>query len=441
MRAIRSRRVLTEAGVLPALVTMQNGVFQAIEDYESESCTSGLLDLGNAVVMPGLVDTHVHVNEPGRTDWEGFQSATKAAAAGGITTLVDMPLNCSPVTTSAAAFQAKLDAIQQKMWVDCGFWGGVVPDSLDDLPGLLEAGVLGVKSFLIDSGLDEFPPVTESHLSRAMPLLTQAQRPYLIHAELDGGEAPGQAIARSYESFLASRPKTWETRAIDLMIDLSKRFGTHVHIVHLSNAEALGRLRRARQSGLKVTVETCPHYLVLAAESIAEGSTLYKCCPPIRESANGDLLWKGLVGGDIDAVVSDHSPCLPSLKCAESGDLERAWGGIASLQLGLPLIWSECRNRGIAIESLADWMCIATAQLAGLGHRKGRIAVGYDADLVVWDPDRRLKVEPDSLHHRHKLTPYMGRALHGAVMQTWLRGELVYDQGHFQGPIGKVLLA
>jgi allantoinase len=342
--ALRSRRVIIDAGEQSATVVIADGRINSVIDYAAvPDCP--VEDLGDKVLMPGLVDTHVHINEPGRTEWEGFNTATQAAAAGGITTVVDMPLNCTPVTTTADALRQKLDALGDQLWVDCGFWGGVVPDNLDDLEELLRAGVLGVKSFTIHSGIDDFPKVDESHIRRALPILAAHQVPYLIHAELDRANTPPADIGSSYQSFLASRPPSWETDAIDLLIDLADeaRLAGHnarVHIVHLSCADAIPAIARAQGRGLAITAETCPHYLTLFAEACPDGKTLYKCCPPIREDANRTALWQGLAQGTIEFVVSDHSPCTPQLKHLDSGDLDKAWGGISSLQFGLPLIWS-----------------------------------------------------------------------------------------------------
>ncbi len=428
MRSIFSKRVLTGGQIKPAQVHFSEGTITHVTPYPSSFQSDHDLDVGDLFVMPGLVDTHVHINEPGRTDWEGFETATQAAAVGGITTLVDMPLNCLPVTTSAAALQTKLDAVTDKMWVDCGFWGGVVPDSIDDLPELLAAGVLGVKSFLIDSGIAEFPPMGRNDLERAMTIMARTKKPYLIHAELDDGTTDVE-VGRRYGDFLASRPESWECDAIKLMIDLMRSHPCHVHIVHLSSASALPMILEARRNRKSLTVETCPHYLTLQADEVEDGDTLYKCCPPIRENSNREALWQALRVGEIDMIVSDHSPCLPSLKESESGDLGRAWGGIASLQLSLSLIWTEMSKRGIDLSLLGDWMCKHPARLAGLEGRKGQIAVGHQADFVVWDPDASFVVTAEMLHHRHKITPYLGRRLRGMITQTWLAGQKIVEHG------------
>jgi len=435
--ALRSRRVIIDAGEQSATVVIADGRINSVIDYAAvPDCP--VEDLGDKVLMPGLVDTHVHINEPGRTEWEGFNTATQAAAAGGITTVVDMPLNCTPVTTTADALRQKLDALGDQLWVDCGFWGGVVPDNLDDLEELLRAGVLGVKSFTIHSGIDDFPKVDESHIRRALPILAAHQVPYLIHAELDRANTPPADIGSSYQSFLASRPPSWETDAIDLLIDLADeaRLAGHnarVHIVHLSCADAIPAIARAQGRGLAITAETCPHYLTLFAEACPDGKTLYKCCPPIREDANRTALWQGLAQGTIEFVVSDHSPCTPQLKHLDSGDLDKAWGGISSLQFGLPLIWSEARERGFSLPAVVDWMATRPAQFAGLGARKGRIAPGYDADLVVFEDSGSFTISPEIIKFRHKITPYEGRQVTGIVERTLLRGHEIFANGEIIG--------
>ena len=435
--ALRSRRVIIDAGEQAATVVIADGRINSVMDHAAApDCP--VEDLGDKVLMPGLVDTHVHINEPGRTEWEGFNTATQAAAAGGITTVVDMPLNCTPVTTTADALRQKLDSLGDQLWVDCGFWGGVVPDNLDDLEELLRAGVLGVKSFTIHSGIDDFPKVDESHIRRALPILAAHQVPYLIHAERDRANTPPADIGSSYQSFLASRPPSWETDAIDLLIDLAEeaRLAGHnarVHIVHLSCADAIPAIAMAQGRGLAITAETCPHYLTLFAEACPDGKTLYKCCPPIREDANRTALWQGLAQGTIEFVVSDHSPCTPQLKHLDSGDLDKAWGGISSLQFGLPLIWSEARERGFSLPAVVDWMATRPAQFAGLGARKGRIAPGYDADLVVFDDSGSFTISPEIIKYRHKITPYEGRHVTGIVERTLLRGHEIFANGEIIG--------
>lgn len=443
--AIRSKRVITTLGVEAATLIIDKGVISDILAYDVvASCQ--VKDYGNLVIMPGLVDTHVHINEPGRTDWEGFNTATQAAAAGGITTLVDMPLNCIPATVSKAALETKLAALQGKLWVDCGFWGGVIPQNIDQLDELLSAGVLGAKSFLIDSGVDEFPHVTRQDVAKALPIMAKHQVPYLIHAELDIEHKEAAHIGDKYQSFLASRPRQWENDAIDLMISLGKEakqqgHDAHIHIVHLSSSDAIEKISLAKKSGLNISAETCPHYLTLFSEAIPDGKTLYKCCPPIREDENRQKLWQALKSGEINFIVSDHSPCTPQLKKIDSGDLEHAWGGISALQFGLPLIWTEARQRGFSLEQVSYLMSTATAEFVGLAAKKGKIAVGAYADLVVFDDQKQVTISRDMIKHKHKITPYIGKQVVGEIVSTYLRGALVYSEQDIVGkPLGNTVL-
>lgn len=436
---LKSTRVLTADGMRAAAVHIGAGRIRAVTGLRGASGGARVEDLGDLLISPGLVDCHVHINEPGRTEWEGFATATQAAAAGGITTVVDMPLNCIPVTTSAAALAEKLRSVTGKLWVDCGFFGGVVSGGLPHLPELIEAGVLGVKAFLIDSGIDEFPNVALEDLEHAMPVIAAGGIPLLVHAEL---QSPTGAYGdpASYRAYLASRPRAWENDAIGMMIDLCRRHRCPTHIVHLSCADALPAILAARNEGLPFTAETCPHYLTLCAESIPDGDPRYKCAPPIREAENRERLWRGLDQGVIDFIVSDHSPCTPSLKLLESGDVKNAWGGIAGLQFGLPLVWTEARERGFGPDRVAAWMSERTAAFVGLEATKGKIQAGMDADLVVWDPERGFQLEAGMVRHRHKVTPYLGRNLFGKVHRTYLRGNLVFQDGHPRGgPLGRPL--
>jgi allantoinase len=438
MRGVTSSRVVLPDGVAPATVLFAGERIEAIVP-ERLTTAPGVLDAGNLVVSPGLVDAHVHVNEPGRTGWEGFETATRAAAAGGVTTLVDMPLNSSPVTTTRAAFDAKLAASEGKRFVDVGFWAGVVPGNADDLPALARAGVLGGKAFMVHSGIDEFPAAAEADLRAAMPILRDHGLPLLAHAELDLG-APAVRDPRRYAEYAASRPREWEDEAIRLLVRLCRKTGCAVHVVHLASASAVETIRDAQEEGLPLTVETCPHYLCLEAESVPDGATVFKCAPPIRDRANREALWAALLDGTIDSVVSDHSPCPPSMKGLDSGDFTRAWGGIASLQHGLPAVWTEAGRRGVGLDRMAAWMSAGPARLAGLGA-KGRLAPGCDADVVVWDPDADVTVDADALYYRHRVSPYVGATLRGRVHRTIVRGREVYDgHGHPAGPIGKALL-
>jgi allantoinase len=444
-RALRSRRVVVDEQVVPAYIVHADGRILGVTETLPANFSGDVEDLGNLVIMPGLVDTHVHINEPGRTEWEGFATATQAAAAGGITTVVDMPLNCLPVTTTAAAFATKLAEVRGKLWVNCGFWGGVTADNIADLAALLEAGVLGVKSFLIDSGIPEFPPVTWQHVDAAMPILRAFGVPYLFHAEWEGPIAATPPL-RTYRDFVASRPARWEEDAIRGVIDSVRKHGTHAHIVHLAAASALSLIAEAKAEGLPLTVETCPHYLTFSAEGVdAQHKVprqLFKCCPPIRDGENQSSLWRGLVERTIDFVVSDHSPCTPALKRMQDEDLGLAWGGIAGLQLTLPLVWTGWRQRGGSIPDLAKLICLGPTRLMGrLGATRGRMAAGCEADFVVWDPDASFQVRPEQLRHKHAITPYAEMTLRGVVHRTYLGGACVFRDGQCVGEaLGKPLL-
>jgi allantoinase len=402
----------------------------------------------DAVLMPGFVDSHVHANEPGRTEWEGFRTATRAAAAGGVTTMIDMPLNSVPATTWLDALHAKIDAAANQCWVDVGFWGGVVPGNENDLEPLVRAGVLGFKCFLVPSGVPEFGHVTEDDLRRALPVLASNDAVLLAHAELPGPiERALQSISRvkdnvrDYATYLRTRPPEAEVEAIKLLVRLAGEFHARVHIVHVSAAEVLPLIRQAKRAGVQLTAETCPHYLYFDAEQIPQGATEYKCAPPIRDAANREQLLTAVLDGTLDLVASDHSPCPPELKQRETGDFLAAWGGIASLQVAPAVTWTLIRERNGGIEVLAELMSGAPARLAGL-ERKGAIAVGKDADLVVWGPDAEFAVEGRRLEHRHKLTPYDGQELFGAVRTTYLRGQKVFENGELPmtAPRGQTLL-
>jgi allantoinase len=439
VHALKSTRVICPDGLRDATVVVRDGRIAEVSASPPEGIAVD--DLGDLVIAPGLVDCHVHINEPGRTDWEGFTTATRAAAAGGVTTLIDMPLNCIPVTTSRAALEAKLSASAGQLAVDVGFWGGVIPGNVAALAGLAEAGALGCKAFLVHSGIDEFPNVTEADLRAAMPVLRDLGIPLLAHAELDLGAQVSEPSARSYRGYLESRPPSWEDRAIELLVRLCRETRCAVHIVHLSSASSVPILRAAKDEGLPITVETCPHYLCLEAEAIPDGATHFKCAPPIREHGNREQLWAALFEGVIDFVISDHSPCTPELKQRERGDFQVAWGGIASLSLGLPAVWTEARRRGGSLAQLGRWLGEAPARFAGLRGQKGRIAPGHDADLTVWDPDEAFVLRPEQLFFRHKLTPYEGQRLSGRVRRTLLRGQTVYDgAGHPAPSAGQTLL-
>ncbi len=426
--AICSNRVITPKGLMKGAVLISNGKIAAIEADVPEA-DFPVTDVKDAVLMPGIVDPHVHINEPGRTEWEGFDTATRSALAGGITTLIEMPLNASPVTTSGKAFNEKIAATEGKLHVDCGFWGGVIPGNEKEIEGLIEKGVLGFKAFLIDSGIAEFPPVNEDELKKVMPVLARYHLPLLVHCELDS-EAPSFKSTRNYNEYLSTRPGKWEIDAIAMMIKLCREFKCRVHIVHLSFAGALEIIKKAKEEGLPLTVESGQHYLFFTSEEIPEGATAYKCAPPIREKVNNEKLWKALQNDTIDFVATDHSPAPPELKEIHSGDFMKAWGGIASMQLALPALWTAARKHNIPVTKMAEWLCSKPALLPQLSN-KGRIEPGCDADFVVWDPEASFIIDENDLHHRHKITPYLGKQLFGRVQQTWLRGEKLYDDGKF----------
>ena len=410
---LRSRRVVFPDGERAAAVAVRDGRVAAVAGYHELAGE----DLGDVALLPGLVDTHVHVNEPGRTEWEGFATATRAAAAGGVTTIIDMPLNSIPPTVDVDALRAKQDAASGQCHIDVGFWGGAVPGNAGELRALHEAGVFGFKCFLIDSGVPEFPPLDRDGLATALRAVDAL---FVVHAE-DPARIASAPASRSYADFVASRPPAAEDSAIELALSSARSAGARVHILHLSAASALALLASAKSDGVRVTAETCPHYLSLTAERVPDGATQFKCCPPIRDAANQELLWQGLAAGTIDIVVSDHSPCTPELKRPDTGDFAAAWGGIASLQLGLSIVYSSATARGHSLSDVVRWMAQAPADLVGLTH-KGRIAIGCDADLVAFDTETSQTVDPGALYHRHAVTPYAGQTLHGAVRRTWLRG-------------------
>ncbi len=397
-----------------------------------------LKDYGDDFVLPGLVDTHIHINEPGRTDWEGFETATHAAAAGGYTCLVDMPLNSTPATTNVQALEEKRASAKGKALVDYAFWGGAVEGNATDLKCLAEAGVLGFKAFLVPSGVDEFAMLDEAGLRQAMPVIAATGLPLLVHAELPPAIHPLTGNPRQYTNYLHSRPDEAELQAIRLMIELVREYRGRVHIVHLATSHALPELRQARAEGLPITVETCPHYLYFSAESIPDGATQFKCAPPIRAAFHSRLLWQALHDGEIDMIATDHSPCPLELKQLPTGNFKTAWGGISSVSLALSAVWTKARLADISISEIVKWMCEQPAVLSGLSNRKGRIAVGMDADITIFDPDRTWHVTESQLHFRNKISPYLGERLTGQVKATLLRGQLVYENGRFPAaPAGR----
>jgi allantoinase len=426
--AIHSNSVITPAGIVNATVVIKNGLIEEIVPGKLEDA----MDAGDKIIMPGIIDPHVHINEPGRTDWEGFDTATRSAIAGGITTLVDMPLNSSPVTTTVKAFEEKLSSAKNQLHANCGFWGGIVPGNVNDIEGLIEKGVLGFKAFLIDSGIDEFPAVTETDLRRAMPIIAKHNLPLLVHCEVTNNQEPTTSNRqRSYQNYLSSRPKQWEDDAIALMIKLCEEYDCRVHIVHLSSSNSIGQIKKAKERGLPLTVETAPHYLYFNAEDIYDGQTQFKCAPPIREKENNEKLWQAFINGIIDFVATDHSPAPPAMKELQSGDFMKAWGGIASLQFALPVLWTAARRRNADVTHVARWLCAGPAKFIGKQNRKGQIEKGFDADLVVWDPEKQFTVTEELIHHKHKITPYLDEKLYGVVEQTYLKGIKVFDNTGF----------
>lgn len=431
---VRSQRVVSAGGIAPAAIHITAGRIERVAPWADVPAGARLDDAGELAVLPGIVDTHVHLNEPGRTEWEGFTTATRAAAIGGVTTLVDMPLNSIPPTTTREGFAAKRAAARNQCSVDVGFWGGVVPGNAGELAGMVTDGVRGFKCFLVDSGVDEFGWVRAHDLAIAMPILAGLDRPLLVHAEVAGpiDEATrGLAAADpcKYATYLASRPPGAEEQAIAMVTELCRTTRARTHIVHHSAASALPQLAAAKAAGLPLSAETCPHYLHFTAERIPDGATAFKCAPPIRDAANREALWAALATGVLDFVASDHSPCTPALKALEAGDFVAAWGGVSGLQLALPVIWTEASARGHTLIEIARWMCAGPARLAGLSGKKGAIVAGADADLVVFDDAATATVTAAGIHHRHKLTPYAGETLRGAVHATYLRGQRVAEGG------------
>ncbi|MFH8982362.1 allantoinase AllB [Streptomyces varsoviensis] len=438
---LRSTRVVTPDGTRPAAVAVAGGRITGLLPYDAAAPPRARTEeLGDTALLPGLVDTHVHVNDPGRSEWEGFATATRAAAAGGVTTLIDMPLNSLPPTTTPHHLHVKQRAAAGAVHVDVGFWGGAIPANAGALRPLHDAGVFGFKCFLSPSGVEEFPELDRHQLAAAMAEVAGLGGLLIVHAEApDHLDRAPRRTGRRYADFLASRPRAAENDAVTTLIALAARLGARVHVLHLSSGDALPLIAEARRAGVRLTAETCPHFLTLAAEEVPDGATEFKCCPPIRERANQDALWAGLADGTIDCVVSDHSPCTPDLKHPETGDFATAWGGISSLQLGLPAVWTAARRRGHTLDDVARWMSTAPARLAGLAG-KGAIEAGRDADLVALAPEDTFTVDPAALHHRHPITAYAGRTLHGVVRATWLRGHKIADGGATTGAVAPLAL-
>jgi allantoinase len=437
--AIKSNYVVLPGSVTSAYVVMEGGIIKDIVPHLPQD-TLKIIDVGDKVLMPGVIDPHVHINEPGRTHWEGFDSATKAAIVGGVTSLVDMPLNASPVTTTAKAFAQKLVAAKKNLHTNCGFWGGLIPGNENEIEPLIENGVLGFKAFLTPSGIDEFPNVTEDDLKKAAPIIAKYNLPLLVHCELIQHKQSVIRDSQSYQAYLLSRPKKWEDDAIALMIRLCEEFNCPVHIVHLSSANSIEPIKNAKERGLPLTVETAQHYLYFSAEEIGDGQPVFKCAPPIREKENNDQLWQALKDGVIDFVATDHSPAPPDLKQLETGDLTKAWGGIASLQWALPVLWTAAKKRGFELKDIYHWLCKNPARLIGKEFKKGKIEKGYDADLIVWDPYKKFIVTEDSIQHKHKITPYLHQQLSGVVEQTWLAGIKVFNKSEIELNKGELLL-
>ncbi len=437
-QAFLSRRVVTPQGIKPAAILVEDGRILDVVSPDQLPAKISVQDFGDAAILPGLVDSHVHINEPGRTEWEGFRTATRAAAAGGYTLLVDMPLNCLPPTTTVAALEAKRNAASGQCHVDWMAWGGVVRGNQDHIESLGAAGVPGFKCFLIHPGIDGFTMVTEPELRAALPHVARTGLPLLVHAELP--EPVGAATRRlssadwsSYSTYLRSRPDEAELSAIRLLLALCREFHFRLHIVHLATSQALDMLRAAKSEGLPVTVETCPHYLHFSSDKIPDGQTPFKCAPPIRGQENREKLWQGLREGVINLVVTDHSPCPPEMKRLSERNFQTAWGGIAGLSLALPVMWTEASTRGFTLTDIARWMAEGPARLAGCDSRKGRIAKGFDADVAVFEPDAEFIATENHLHYRHRVSPYLGETLRGVVMATYLRGDCVFSDGDFPG--------
>jgi allantoinase len=433
---VRAQKMVTKDGVVARAARIDKGIIKEVIPYDAVPAGARVLDAGNLHVLPGIVDTHVHINDPGRAHWEGFGTATRAAAAGGVTTLVDMPLNSIPPTTTRGGLDAKIAAMQGATHVDVGLCAGLVPTNAGDVKELWNAGAIAFKCFLADTGVAEFSHVDEATLSLGMKGLADAGAPLLVHAELpppleEAAKMAASLDPKTYASWLASRPKAAEDAAIDLLVRLVRDIRGRAHVVHLSSSTALDIVERALGDGLPFSAETCPHYLTFAADEIADGATEYKCAPPIREKENREKLWGALKDGRIAQVVTDHSPSDLEMKCSDSGDFMKAWGGISSLELGLRAVWTAASARGFDIADVVRWMCEAPARLVGLTGKKGSIAAGNDADFCFFDPEADFRCDKHVLHHKNEISPYHGRSMKGRVARTILRGNVVYEDGAF----------
>ncbi len=438
---IHSTRCFIEEQFVDATLHIKNqtifDIYKGVHQFDEIE----FLDVGNSIVMPGVIDAHVHINEPGRTEWEGFETATKAAALGGVTTLIEMPLNANPVTTNVAAFEIKKEASKKKLHVNCGFYGGIIPGNENDIEGLIKAGVFGIKGFLTHSGIDEFPNVTRKELEEIALILKKHDCPLLLHCELTDDDVPEVTDPKNYQEYLKSRPQHWETNAIDLALDIQKMFDIKVHIVHLSASNGIERIKNHKEQNPKLTVETCAHYLFFNAEEIPDASPIYKCAPPIREKENNDLLWDFLLDDGFNFLSSDHSPAPPEIKKLKEGNLFEAWGGIAGLQFTLPVIWTEGQKRGLTLEKLIPLLTLKPAKFLGLGNKKGKLKKRFDADITVWNEDEEFIIIEKMIAHRHKVTPYLGQKLKGKIIHTFVNGTCVVEDSSIKNlNKGKLLL-
>ncbi len=424
---IHSTRCFIDDQFIEATLHIKNQRIFEVYDGVYKIDKLQFLDVENSILMPGIIDTHVHINEPGRTHWEGFETATKAAALGGVTTLIEMPLNANPVTTTVEAFEIKQEAAKNKLHVNCGFYGGVIPGNKDDILPLIKSGVFGIKGFLTHSGIDEFPNITKEELEVIAPILKKYDCPLLLHCELTDDDVPKVNNPKSYQEYLKSRPQHWETNAIDLALDLQKKFDIKLHIVHLSASEGIKRIAKRKTETENLTVETCVHYLFFNAEEIPDASPIYKCAPPIREKQNNDLLWEYLLNDGFNFLSSDHSPAPPEIKKLEEGNLFDAWGGIAGLQFTLPVIWTEGQKRGLTLEKMIPLLTSKPAKFLGLEKRKGKLKKGFDADITVWNENEEFVVTDNMIAHKHKATPYIGHKLMGKIIHTFVNGVCVVE--------------